>query len=189
MQLKNSKSQFGGLTKLLHWSIFLFMCTQFYLAYARDFFEEGAPEKIQYIMLHKSIGVLILILGLSMVAWRHLGQRPSYPRDVAPWEKYLSKITHLLLYLLLFGMALSGMLMSMLSGYGVKFFGWGLPNFFEVNKPLAGIFHDTHELLAWGLTFFVTLHVLAALFHHFIRKDNILKRMLPFVKNDTAEPL
>ncbi len=180
MSFKNTAKKFGSLTKILHWSIFLLFCLQYFLIYRRNFFEDNAPEKLEYIFLHKSVGMLLFMLALLMLIWRHFGQRPSYPGQPAPWEIFLSKVTHGLLYVVMLAMPLTGMLMSQLSGYGMKFFGLQVPNPFEVNKELSSLFHDAHEITGWVIIALVSLHLLAALYHHFIKKDNVLKRMLPF---------
>lgn len=178
MAIRNTQEKFGSLTKLLHWLIFLLFVTEFFLVYRREYFPKGAPEKLQYILLHKSIGVCLLLLALLMITWRHVGQRPllNMPRR----EIVLAKLTHFLLYISMLLQPLTGICMSLYSGKGLSVF--GLLSFPTVtpNPTWATFGHTLHVCSAYVIMGLVSLHVSAALYHHFIRRDHILKRMLPF---------
>lgn len=178
MALANTSEKFGSLTKLLHWSIFVLFVTQFFLVYYRETLPDNSPTSLQFILLHKSLGVCIFPLAILMILWRQVGKRPIMPINMSNLEILLAKITHFLLYLSMLVMPLTGYLMSSFSGYGVALFGWKLPNPFIKNEALAGIFHEIHEIASFVIIGLVSLHILAALYHHFVRKDNILKRML-----------
>ncbi len=179
MPLKNTPKQFGSLTKLFHWSIFILFTTQFYLIYSRWWLiPEDSPKSLDYILLHKSLGVLLVAIGLGFLIVRRLGQRPP---DVSQSkkERIAAKATHHSLLLLIVLMPVSGMLMSMFGQWGLKFFGIDLP-VFEHNPTLSKFFRDAHEWISFAVIGLVSIHVLASLFHHFIRKDNVLNRMRPF---------
>lgn len=176
MQLTNSSERFGLLTKILHWAIFILFVTQYYLVYRREYFEEKAPEKLQYILLHKSLGVIVLGVALLMLIWRHIGKRPPLPTSNA-FKRLLAKVTHIGLYVSMLIMPISGIAMSMYSGYGVKVFGWPIPFEVEKNKELAGTIYTVHEYTSYVVIALVSLHVLGALFNHFVEKNNVLKRM------------
>lgn len=178
MSLQNTAEKFGSLTKLLHWSIAALFITQFFLVYRREFMPENSPESLQYILLHKSLGVVVLFLALLMIFWRNIGTRPILPMNMSKMEVLAAKVVHFLLYLSMLVMPITGYLMSSLGGYGVSLFGWKLPNPFVKNESLAGIFHETHELASYVIIAIVSIHVFAALYHHFIRKDNVLRRMI-----------
>lgn len=178
MSLQNSAEKFGSLTKLLHWSIAALFITQFFLAYRREFIPENSPQNFQYLLLHESCGVTIFILALVMIVWHFVGTRPIMPMNMSKLEILGAKTTHFLLYLCMLAMPLSGYLMSCLGGYDVLLFGWKLPNPFVKNESLAHLFEETHEVISFVIMTVVSIHVLAALYHHFIRKDNVLKRML-----------
>ncbi|MAZ43954.1 MAG: hypothetical protein CMF48_02075 [Legionellales bacterium] len=178
----NTEQKFGSLNKFIHWSIAALFLAQYYLVYRRDYFPEGAPENLQYILLHKSIGVLLLGFAVLYIVVRHLGTRPPLPTGMPCHERLLAKLTHIGLGLAILLMPVTGLVMSTLGGYGVKFFGISLPAFLEVDRDLAGLWHTAHVWISYVVIGLFALHVIGALFHHFVRKDNVLKRMLPFCK-------
>jgi cytochrome b561 len=178
MSIQNTAEKFGSLTKILHWTIATLFFAQFFLIYRRDQMPDDAPEKLQYILLHKSFGVCILILALCMILWRQVGTRPILPLNMSTLEVFAAKLVHFLLYLFMLVMPLSGFLMSSYAGYGVKLFGYPLPNPVSKNEDYAHFFGDVHETSAYIIAALVIGHTLAALYHHFVRKDNILKRMM-----------
>lgn len=178
MSIKNSAEKFGSLTKFMHWLIAMLFFAQFFLIYRREGFPKGSPEKMQYMLLHKSFGITIFILGTIMILWHFIGTRPILPLNMSRLEIFMAKVTHFLLYLSMLVMPLSGVLMSMLGGYDVLFFGWKLPNPFTKNEMLGNFFYDAHVVSAYIVGGLVIFHTFAALYHHFVKKDNVLKRML-----------
>ncbi len=179
MSLQNTPEKFGSLTKLLHWSIFILFVVQYYLVYRREYFPKGSAEKMQYMMLHKSFGVIILILAFVMLIWGRVGKRPSIPGNAI--EKFAAKAVHVLLYVSMFIMPISGILMSQFGGYPISLFGsFDMPVLFGKNEALGNFCFELHEISSFAIMGIVGVHVLAALFHHFVKKDNVLRRMLPF---------
>jgi cytochrome b561 len=113
--------------------------------------------------------------------WRSLNATPLLPTTLKPYERLLARLNHALLYVLLFAMPLSGWMMSSARGFPVSWFGFfTLPDLVPKNKPLYDALLTTHQTLAWVLAAVVTLHVAAALKHHFMLRDDVLRRMLPF---------
>ena len=179
MPLVNSISKFSTVLKSLHWALFALVITQYSLITHREYFAATDVQKMNDMLLHKSFGLIVLFAGVAMLIVRRTGKRPAWP-SMKAWEKKLAGVVHIGLYLCLLVMPISGILMSQMRGYSVKFFGLTLPNLVSPNEQLSGVFHETHEITAWVLLGLVSVHIFAALFHHFIRKDNVLKRMLPF---------
>jgi cytochrome b561 len=139
----------------------------------------------QYIVLHKSFGITVLILGLLFVLWRSLNKKPKPPLFQSHWQ-YIAAITvhHLLLTLMVL-IPIFGYLMVCAAGRTISFFGlFNLPNLITENKALGDVFFQTHETLAYLFIVLIGIHIAAALYHHFILKDNILKKMLPFKFKD-----
>lgn len=178
MPLINTQKKWGLVTKLLHWGFFILFCAQYFLVYRREYFANNAPEKTQYILLHKSFGVIILAMALFFMLWRQFGTRPSWPTTLSTWQKYLAKIVHLSLYIILLAMPLSGILLSQFHGYPVSVFGHKIPTLVSVNKPLSDFFYETHEILSFAIIGILSLHIIGALVHHFYYRDRILKNML-----------
>lgn len=178
MQLFNNKERYGFISKLLHWSICLLFFAQFFLVYRRRYLPEDVPEKMQYILLHKSFGAVVLMLAIFMILFRHIGERPLLPSKMSKSHTILAKMVHVLLYLSMLIMPLSGVAMSQFSGYQVSFFGWfNIPTLFLENKALASICAQTHSLTSYAIIILVVGHTLAALYHHFVEKDNVLRSM------------
>jgi cytochrome b561 len=183
MILRNTTRRWGAIAQLLHWLIVLFIVAQFTLATLFDGLPAGA-KKLTLLSRHKSIGITILVLALLRLAWRWNNPTPTLPDTLKPYERVLARLTHRLLYGLLFAVPLSGWLMSSARGFPVSWFGFfQLPDLVPKNKALYQALLTTHEILAWTLGIVATVHLLAALKHHFVHKDDVLRRMLPFSSN------
>lgn len=179
MQLKNTPDTYGLVNKLVHWLLAITIIGMIFFGwYMGDL--EISPDKFKLYALHKSIGITVLALVVFRVFWRlFLGVPKSLPHH-KDWEKLLSKAAHLLLYIAIFVMPLSGWLMSSAAGFPVSVFGaFTMPDLIEKNREFGKLLGSVHLLSAWTILVLVSLHVLGALKHHFIDKDETLKRMLP----------
>ncbi|CEG57043.1 cytochrome b [Legionella fallonii] len=176
---KKSVTTYTSLSKLFHWIIALAVLTMLIVG----FFLDSIPDESKgtAYMLHKSTGITIFFLMILRFIWMRVTTKPDLPDSMKLWEKILSRFVQYGFYLLLFIMPLSGWIMSIAGGR--------MPVYFDLfkaplpwvgeNQSLSGMMAEYHEAIAWILIVFITLHVLGALKHHFIDKDNILKRMLP----------
>ena len=183
MTIRNTPRRWGAIAQLFHWVIVLLIVAQFTLATLFDDLPAGA-KKLTLLSRHKSIGITILILALLRVLWRSANLTPALPGTLKPYERSLARLTHVLLYVLLFAVPLSGWTMSSARGFPVSWFGlWQLPNLVPKNKALYEFLLTTHGVLAWSLGIVATVHLVAALKHHFMLKDDVLRRMLPFTTN------
>lgn len=179
MSLQNTPNKFGDLTKVLHWVIAALFVIQYYLVYRREYFPNDTNEKLQYLLLHKSLGLSVLVLAFAMLAWRRVGIRPSMPSSMSPLELTLARYMHIALYAAMLIMPISGILMSLFGGYPVSFFGlFELPKFDNKNETLGSLFYITHVWSSYAIIPLVAGHTTAALYHHYVKKDDVLKRML-----------
>ena len=139
-----------------------------------------SPQKIQLYMTHKSVGLTVFALMLLRLAYRLKNPAPALPAGIPGWQKAASNGAHVLLYLLLFAMPISGWLMNGASGFPMKYFGLvRVPDLLVRNQEYLAFFKAVHFYIAWTLMAVIAVHVLAALKHHFIDRDTVLRRMLP----------
>jgi cytochrome b561 len=180
MAVRNTEHRWGVLAQLFHWLIVVLVIVQVTLASLADELPPNA-KKLALLARHKSVGITILMLVILRLLWRSLNLTPLLPDTLKPYERFLARFTHAALYVLLFAMPLSGWMMSSARGFPVSWFGFfTLPDLVPKNKSLYEALLTTHQTLAWVLAGVVTLHVAAALKHHFMLRDNVLRRMLPF---------
>jgi cytochrome b561 len=180
MPLRNTRHRWGVLSQLFHWLIVALVIVQVTLASLADDLPPGA-KKLGLLARHKSVGITILMLVILRLLWRSLNLTPLLPTTLKPYERLLARFTHAALYVLLFAMPLSGWTMSSARGFPVSWFGFfTLPDLVPKDKALYEAFLTTHEVLACVLAAVVALHVAAALKHHFMLRDDVLRRMLPF---------
>ncbi|RZM32050.1 MAG: cytochrome b [Sphingomonas sp.] len=131
--------------------------------------------------IHKAVGLTVLVLTASRVAWR-LGHRPPpLPAHTPVWEKGAAHGVHWMLYLLMIAMPVTGWLM--VSGgttrYPLTWFGLFDIPYLPVGEAAGGFGHEAHGLLGWLMLALVVLHVAAALRHRLILRDGLLARMAP----------
>jgi cytochrome b561 len=179
MPLRNSIDRYGAVAQALHWLIVALVITQVTTALLAHDMPFG-PHKADMLARHKSFGMTILMLMVLRVLWRLLNPAPRLPDTLKSYERSLAHVSHYLLYALLFAMPLSGWIMSVAKNYPVSWFHlFTWPNPVAPDKALAGTMVEVHETLAWILGGAATIHILAALRHQFVLKDDVLKRMLP----------
>jgi cytochrome b561 len=183
-QMKNSDRHYGYLTIALHWLSALIIFALFALGFWMvdltyyDKWYTTAPD------LHKSIGICLLLLMVARFAWRLLQITPNPLATHSQLEQKLAHAVHIILYVLLFAIMLSGYLISTADGVGIEVFNlFTVPAFatlIENQEDIAGVIH---QYLAYSMMVIALLHALAALKHHLIDKDATLKRMLGWRKN------
>lgn len=132
-----------------------------------------------YIDLHKSLGASFFIWTILRIINRFLSDKPPYP-PMPTWQMMIANITHVGLYVAMLAMPITGMLMSMYGGRGVSVFGlFSLPSLVGIDRDMARVMNGLHTgLVFYVLVFLVVSHVGAALYHQFIVKDNLMKRMM-----------
>lgn len=179
--LRNTLKRFGSITKLLHWLIFILIAAQFYFVWSLS---ENSPLIPLYMMLHKSVGVTVLVLGILFYIWHIISIKPLPPENQPQWQYFISKLVHHVLFILIILMPLVGYLLTCSDGKPINFFGWfTIPCLIPTSEQLGNMMFSVHETIAFIILILVGIHFLAALYHHVIRKDEVLKRMLPFTSN------
>ncbi|MDP8250677.1 cytochrome b [Pseudochrobactrum saccharolyticum] len=166
--------------KILHWIIFALVLILYTIPLTEDLFPEGSPERDNVWWLHISFGLLLLFLVLWRVSLRAVRSTPAFPQQMSASEQKIATLVHFLLYFLLLAIPIVGIVLAQLRGNALSFFGlFTIPQFFTPNRELASTVKDVHELLATSILILAGIHALAAIWHHFYKKDGVLKRMLP----------
>jgi cytochrome b561 len=179
--LKNSEEKYGFVSKSIHWIIAGLFVYLFYLALTMIGMEDSADKWAMYAQ-HKQFGVLVGILVLFRVLWKLSNTSLNYPQKDAIWKKRLASLTHVFLYGIMIMFPVSGYMMSMGGSHGVVFFGIEVVDIIGESKLAGEWGHTIHGVLEYATYAVVGLHVVGALYHHFIEKDNVMTRMLPFSK-------
>ncbi len=178
--LRNSDEAYGLVSKAFHWAVAGLVLLQFIWAWRIQQLGFGR-ERFDLVNQHKSIGLTILGLVVLRLVWRYFNPPPPLPAGMPAWERRAAGITHGLFYVLLLIIPLAGWAMSSAAGYGASWFGLiHLPDPVEQNQALMDGLQWVHRLLAWLLAALVVVHVLAALRHHLVNKDAVMRRMLPW---------
>jgi len=182
MALKNTAEQYGSLSKFFHWTVAIMVVALLTVGFIMDDISDKAL-KMQVYNIHKLIGLSVLLLMIMRLLWRLNNVLPEYPPTVPKWARKAARATHDLLYLVLIIMPLSGWIMSSAAGHPPHLGSWslGIPGL-TANKTLAQYGNSLHYVLAWAIPSLILLHIGAALKHHFMDKDEVLLRMLPWAK-------
>ena len=173
--------KYSATAKWLHWFVGIVVIIM--LIFGRTMEALPLTEREQIIMGHSGLGTLVLLFMLVRWSWKLSHDSPA-PVAMGAWQTRLSKLVHWMLYVLLVVQPLLGIFQAMyLTDYNVVAF--GLIDYSSLAADDAGrarIFHTLHNLNAWLLSALVIGHIAAALYHHYVQKDNALRRMLPFGK-------
>lgn len=166
-------------SKGLHWLFVILLICVWGAVELHEFYDREDPMRGWFVRLHFSLGITVLLLLTVRLYWRARHKRPQ--AEGPGWQRALSSLTHGALYLILLAMPLSGISMRQLFGRDTEFFGlFALPRLLAENPDLGKQIAFLHKEVLWPtLLVLVGLHIAAALWHHFVQKDNTLTRMLP----------
>jgi len=175
--IRNSASHWGSISRALHWLTLILILG---LAGVGLIMTElpNSPLKIQVYALHKSFGLTVLALTLVRLLWRWWAGSPEAIAGNL-LERWAAKAAHVCLYLLLLVLPLSGWLYNSASGFPLKWFNLiSLPRLLGGYNPQVKHFaHEVHENGFYVLALLLVVHAGAALYHHYVKKDDTLKRM------------
>ena len=142
-----------------------------------------SPAKLKYYSWHKWTGVTIFIIAALRLLWRLGHPAPALPASMPDWQRSAAHWSHLLLYVLFFAGPLSGWLYSSAAGFQTVYFGvLPIPDLLGKNKAVADVLNLVHKYTVYMLGGVVAIHAAAGLKHHFIDRDDVLVRMLPFLR-------
>ncbi|MFA6014089.1 MAG: cytochrome b [Gallionellaceae bacterium] len=179
MNWKNSSIRYGSLSIGIHWLMLLLFVAVYGTIELRELFEKGSDPREALKTWHFMLGMLVFVLVWLRIAARLSGPTPAIQPEPEKMQQLSAKLLHLTLYALMIGMPLTGWLMLSASGKVIPFFGLELPALIGENKDLAKQIKEVHEFVGTTGYYLLGLHVIAALYHHFIKRDNTLTRMLP----------
>jgi cytochrome b561 len=174
----NTTASWGRVSRYLHWSMAVLLTGQVLLGRYSEALERS-PEKLSLMMWHKSIGISLLLLVLVRFLWARMNPVPDSAPGTARWVRYASGLSHRALYVLMVTIPLTGWLMNSAKNIPFRLFRvvpW--PSLLKPDAGLGRIFESWHSQLVTALLVLVCIHVAAALWHHFCRRDATLKRML-----------
>lgn len=175
--LRNTARHYGAMAKWLHWVVALLALTILSLGYYSTTTDDHTVLK-NIFFFHKSLAVTLLPILLFRLMWRWFNPTPKHA-GISGLQTLTATLVHYLLYIALFTMILSGWGMSSWGGHPVSFWGLNLALPVEIDKPLGHLLATIHLWAAWTLFCLIVLHLLAALYHHFFLRDNVLTGMLP----------
>jgi cytochrome b561 len=170
---------FDRTTRLMHWLTAGLMLFVFVLAFSIDL-ATSRSSHMAFLQLHRSIGLTVWVLTLARLAWRHFAKYPNWPGDMSQVMRVAAMASEYALYVLLLTQPILGLLQTNAHGDHVDLFFIGqLPAMIGKNRPLAQQLLTLHKAVGFSLLGLIALHVSAALFHHFWRRDDTLTAMLP----------
>jgi cytochrome b561 len=163
----------------IHWATAALMLAVVILGVYCAQLVPGTEPRKSLLELHKSIGFTILALSLVRLACRALIKAPPYPATMTAFQRIGAGLGHASLYAILLYMPLTGYVFSAAGGYRLAWFGIELPRLLALDKPLSRSGEQLHVIGQWPLYAVFALHLAATLWHHFVRRDGVLARMLP----------
>ncbi len=177
MALRNTHAEFGSLAKWLHWLVAIGIGVLLWLGLQQAGMEQG-PEKLEIRATHASIALLVFTLMSLRLVWRLVNEVPAHPYGAPGWQKLAARIVHWGIYVAVFVQLCSGPITVATGGKPVPFFG-----LFSIPLPVAEsednhhFWEEIHEF-AWKIVAaLLVVHILAALYNHFVVKNDVLRRM------------
>jgi len=187
MRYRNPNDRWGAVSQSFHWLMFVLLVVVAVIGLTMGDMPRS-PRKIEIYALHKSLGLSILALAALRLAWRAYAGAPREIDGTPLWQSRIARATHVLLYVLLFALPLSGWVLNSAAGYPLQWFGLvNLPHIVARDAQLHELAEELHEAGFYVLLVLVVMHAGAALHHHLFRHDAVLARMLPRRRQRSTE--
>lgn len=179
MSLTNTPSRYGSLSIAMHWIMLLLIAAVYACMELRGNFPKGSEARELLKQWHFMLGLSVFVLVWLRLLGRFIYRTPPIVPAPPSWQMALAKLMHLALYGLMIGLPLAGWVILSAADKPVPFWGLELPHLVAKNPDLAKQVKYWHETIAVLGYWLIGLHAAAALFHHYISRDNTLVRMLP----------
>jgi len=178
------RPSFDGLTIGLHWGTVLLVLALFTSAWLHALAEARQSAFTPVLLqIHRSVGVTIWVVTALRLAWRLTNaSMPPFPAQMIKLHRAAIKLSEYGLYALLLAQPVTGLLTTLFGGRPFALFFWQFSPLIARDDMLRAAFHFSHELGAWALAALAVSHAIAALFHHFVLRDDVLKRMAPVIR-------
>lgn len=176
----NDTAKFNFMTIGLHWLMLLLLISVYACMELRGIFPKGSDPREAMKTWHYLLGLSIFVLVWVRLVARLIYAAPAIQPIPPKWQIYFANAMQIALYLLMIAMPLIGWILLSAEGKPIPLFGLQLPALVGESKSLAGQTKEIHEVVGTTGYFLVGLHTIAALFHHYLLRDNTLRRMLPF---------
>lgn len=173
MKLLNSENKYGLISIVFHWLMALVILITFTLGLN---LKHNYQYYYEVLMLHNSLGITIFLLAIFRIAWKFINIKPTPLLNKKILMK-LATVIHIIFYIIFFILPITGYILTNLQGDTVVFYGINLPEILERDRDLKYYTHLIHDWLGNILLVLFSLHVLGALYHHIIIKDNTLRRI------------
>lgn len=193
--LRNTSTGYGRVAIAFHWTMAILIIGMLAFGLYMTTLPPTDPATFQLFQLHKSIGFIVLTLAILRLVWRLLNPSPKLPEGMHPLEKLAAHLGHIGLYALIFAMPITGWFMVSASPWGIPTVLFNIqpiphlpvPEALGTKEQAEAFFKLLHEYGAYLLIALVVVHVAAAMKHHFIARDDTLKRMVS-TKPARSEP-
>lgn len=173
--MSQAEERYNRGARTLHWLIAALVIANL----ATGLLHDPLEPYMRIMPIHKATGITILALSLARIAWRFAWAHPPYPDTVSREEILAARTVQVLFYGLMIVMPLTGYVLASAGKFPLEWFGlFDIPKMpISAESPMVSASREAHGLLGWLFTALVVLHVAAALRHHFILKDGVLRRM------------
>lgn len=176
----SSGARFDTPTIWMHWLTLVLICILFGTAWLSDP-ETNFAQAAVLLLVHRSAGVLIWGMTVFRLVWRwSKGHRPALPDDMGHVQRFAARANEVALYALLALQPLTGLAQSLFPGKPFALFFGMVPALVARDRSLTHFTRDVHEYGAWALLALIGVHAVAAMYHHFVKRDHIVKSMLPW---------
>jgi len=177
--LMNQSERYGAGLICLHWGMLLLLAAVYASIELREVFPKGSDARDALKFWHFMLGLGVFGMVWVRLAFRLAGTIPAIAPELPSWEILPAKIAHGALYALMIVIPLAGWLALSAAGKPIVFFGLSIPALIEENKPISKLLEEIHEFGGKAGYFLIGFHTLAVAYHQWIRRDNLLARMLP----------
>ena len=161
----------------LHWVLALLVFVLYGLGWYMVGIPKGTPPVAYFYNLHKSIGLVAALPIALLILWRVTHVPPPLPGSLPAWQARAAHVNHVLFYVCLVVLVVSGIIESNFTKFGIRFFGYPLPRLFAEDKTLYWIFNRIHVYSSYFFAVLVAAHVAAALKHLLVNRDGVFQRM------------
>lgn len=176
---QTSPSHYDSVTIALHWATAILVLEQFGSAHIWEMLQRGTPERIGLVSTHAALGIVLAAVIVLRVCWRLLN-RGKLPPAVSGFQHIVASTVHGLLYVLLVTQVTLGFLLGWSAGNALRFFHlFSIPPLAVVSPDMRHWIGPLHNYTAWTIIGFAFIHAAAALMHHYVLRDGVLRRMIP----------